>query len=125
MSRRPGTTVLSVNTILYTDRFESCVRFYDSLPGFESAFTNDWFVEFRAGDGACVSVADAQRTRIEAGGPDGLTLTFEVRDADAIHADLRAMGMETTAPRDHPWGARTFFVYDPDGRRLEFWSSAG
>ncbi len=124
MTKRTTADVLSVNTILYTARFEPCVKFYGSLPGFESTFSNDWFVEFRVGGGGCVSVADAGRTSVDAGGPAGLTLTFQVKDADEIHARLTALGMSATTPRNHPWGARTFFVYDPDDRRLEFWSSS-
>ncbi len=116
--------ILSANTILYSDRFDDCVAFYAALPGFEIAEKREWFVEFAVG-GAFLSVANARRTSLKAGGADGITLTFRVADADAAHAALAAGDFTTTNPVNHPWGARTFYVFDPDGRRIEFWSADG
>lgn len=112
----------AVNTILYTDRFDECRSFYQAMPGFAVNVSMDWFVEFRAGP-AFVSIAQASRTRIDAGDGTGLTLTFRVDDADVAHRALREAGFTPDEPGDHAWGARTFYLYDPDGRRIEFWSS--
>ena len=44
-----------------------------------------------------------------------------VRDADALHAELRGRGARVDAePVSHPWGLRDFCVHDPDGNRITF-----
>ncbi len=46
-------------------------------------------------------------------------------DADALHADLTARGVEFARDLgDTPWGVREFVVRDRDGRLLAFGSSA-
>lgn len=47
---------------------------------------------------------------------------FEVEDVDAFHARLVARGVEVKEPRDLPWRWRMFFVRDPDGHVLGFYS---
>ena len=115
--------VTAANTILYCGRFEDCVAFYADSLGFELIEKGDWFVEFRICESACLSLADETRTSIAGGRGRGVTLTFRVADADSTQAVLSARGVETT-PVKTTWGARTFFVFDPDGHRLEFWSSS-
>ena len=47
-----------------------------------------------------------------------------VEDADALHAEYTAKGVEfTRALGNVPWGAREFVVKDCDGRLLAFGSS--
>lgn len=113
--------VQSVNTILYCRHFDECLVFYGDVLGLPIAMRNEWFVEFRVGD-CHVSIADEKRASIKSSGGVGITLTFRVADADAVHAELVRRGAPATAPRTHPWGARTFYVFDPDGSRIEFWS---
>lgn len=43
---------------------------------------------------------------------------LEVDDADALHAEWSACVEISQAPRDEPWGARTFGVTDPFGNTL-------
>jgi len=112
------------NTILYSRRFADCVAFYGELLGLEVSHRIDWFVEFRVTDSTFVSVADAARTTIDSAGGAGITLTFKVADADAVHRRLTDLGAVATAPSDHPWGARSFYVFDPEDRRIEFWSAS-
>lgn len=114
--------IRAANTIVYCTDFQKCVAFYSELPGFTVAMQAEWLVEFRVADSAFVSVADASRTTIPSAGGNGLTLTFKVDDADAIHRLLSESGARITQPTVHPWGARTFYVFDPEGRRIEFWS---
>ena len=119
--------IRAANTIVYCTDFKKCVAFYSGLPGFTVAMKTEWLVEYRVADSAFVSVADASRTTIPSAGGKGLTLTFKVDDADAIHRLLSESGARITQPTDHAWGdhqsgARTFYVFDPEGRRLEFWS---
>ena len=55
---------------------------------------------------------------------DVLTVGLEVTDLEAARARRGAKGLHPTEIRDHPWGARVFYVSDPEGRRLEVWQSA-
>ena len=44
-----------------------------------------------------------------------------IEDADALHAEYAARGVEfTRVPADMPWGNREFVVKDCDGRLLAF-----
>ncbi|GJL81126.1 MAG: hypothetical protein DHS20C01_07600 [marine bacterium B5-7] len=110
------------NTILYCRHFEECVRFYRTVLDLEVVVEKSWFVEFKVTDNAYLSCADAQRTTIPPAGGDGLTLTFEITDVDGYHDELVRTGARLTQLVNHAWGARTFYVFDPDERRIEFWA---
>jgi catechol 2,3-dioxygenase-like lactoylglutathione lyase family enzyme len=44
------------------------------------------------------------------------TLTIEVADVDAVHANAVAAGLQLIYPlTSEPWGVRRFFVADPNG----------
>jgi uncharacterized glyoxalase superfamily protein PhnB len=44
-----------------------------------------------------------------------------VRDADALHAELKSKGANVQGePISHPWGLRDFYVLDLDGNKLGF-----
>lgn len=86
------------------------------------SFENEWFVEFVINDGARVSVADAARTRIDSAGGRGLTLTLKVTDLQAARAELEGRGLSPSPISRHPWGADVFYLVDPEGHRIEFWS---
>lgn len=45
----------------------------------------------------------------------------DVRDADALHAELVARGANVRGePVSHPWGLRDFQVLDLEGNRITF-----
>jgi catechol 2,3-dioxygenase-like lactoylglutathione lyase family enzyme len=51
----------------------------------------------------------------------GLHLEVNTTNVDEFYELLIAAGVEPTgAPRDRPWGERTFNVRDPDGNLIEF-----
>ncbi len=113
--------VRTTNTILYCRHWAATVAFYRDGLGLPLLFENDWFVEFGLGETARLSVADERRATIKSSAGAGITLTFEVEDVDAVHAALVATGLTPGAPRSHAWGARVFYLRDPEGHRLEFW----
>ncbi len=46
---------------------------------------------------------------------------FVVDDVDALHAEIRARGIQPDhPPADTPWGTREMTLLDPDGNRLRF-----
>ena len=111
-----------LNTLLYVRRFADCVAFYRDGLGLPRAFANAWFVEFSINAGACLSVLAKGSTRMRDTPFAAETLTFEVADADAAHSALLARDLAPGAVRRHGFGARVFYLRDPEGNRLEFWS---
>ncbi len=116
-------TPIRANTILYCHHWHATVAFYRDHLGFTPTFTCDWFVEFAITDTARLSVADERRATIKSSQGAGITITFEVDNADAVWATLQAAGLQPTPCRTHAWGARAFYLRDPEGNRLEVWSA--
>ena len=110
------------NTILYCRQWQPAVRFYREQLGLAVSFENEWFVEFALTEDSFLSVADAERATIAAVGGQGITLTLKVPDLEAARGQLAQQGVEPT-PIRHRWGSSVFYCYDPEGHRLEFWSS--
>jgi uncharacterized glyoxalase superfamily protein PhnB len=84
--------------------------------------TSDWFVEFQVSSTAYLSIADERRATIKSSRGEGVTLTFRVNSVDETWRQLSDCGMELGPIKNHPWGARVFYLHDPEGHRLEFWS---
>lgn len=112
----------STNTILYCHRWPETVDFYRHRLKLPITFSSDWFVEFQLTATAHLSIADAHRATIKTGNGAGLTLAFQVENADHIWQYLHDRGLALGPLKDHPWGARVFYFFDPEGHRLEIWS---
>ena len=106
---------------MYTDRWSETVAFYREVLSFAVEFENDWFIEFAAGPGVFLSLADAGRTSIAPGRGDGIVLSLQVDDVHALRSDLLNHGVEVAAVGIR-WGADVLDVRDPAGTRVEFWS---
>ncbi|MDR3630718.1 MAG: VOC family protein [Desulfocapsaceae bacterium] len=113
--------IRSANTILYCTRWQDTIAFYRDGLGLEITTALDWFVEFRLNGHARLSIADTAHTSLKSSAGQGLTLAMEVEDIDATRLVLEKQGLHPQAIRDHAWGARVFYIYDPEGNRLEFW----
>lgn len=110
------------NTIVYCRRWQPCVAFYRDGLGLEINFENDWFVEFVLNAGARLSVADARRASVESAEGRGVTVTLKVGDRAAAQRTLRERGLSPGEIRMHSFGADVFYLNDPDGNRIEYWS---
>jgi uncharacterized glyoxalase superfamily protein PhnB len=113
----------TANTILYCHAWAETVAFYQDQLGLPITFASDWFVEFALTESARLSIADERRATIKSSHGAGITLTFQVEDADEVWAAFQSAGLKPTPCRTHSWGARTFYLRDPEGNRLEVWSS--
>ncbi len=111
-----------MNVILYCRQWREAVAFYRDTLGFVPLLATDWLVEFEVGPGACLSVADARRTSIQPSGGAGITITFKVADVERLRHDLIERNVKVDPLRDTSLGGRAFFLRDPEGNRLEFWS---
>ncbi|MCC6457552.1 MAG: VOC family protein [Caldilineaceae bacterium] len=112
----------AANTILYCCAWAETVAFYRDQLELPINFASDWFVEFTLTSTARLSIADERRATIKSSHGAGITLTFQVADADEIWAAFQSAGLEPTPCRTHAWGARVFYLRDPEGNRLEVWS---
>jgi catechol 2,3-dioxygenase-like lactoylglutathione lyase family enzyme len=111
----------TANTILYCRRWEETVRFYRDGLGLPVVFATDWFVEFCLAADSRLSIADDARATVRSSGGAGITLSLQVEDIQAEHTDAERAGLEPTAIRAHPWRADTFYLFDPEGHRIEIW----
>ena len=110
-----------VNTILYCRRWAETVAFYRDALGFEISYQCEWMVEFYLFPNAFLSVADQSRTTISSSHGKGITLSFQINDLAAVHRDLNDLGLSPTSIRSQVMGADVFYLFDPEGTRIEFW----
>jgi catechol 2,3-dioxygenase-like lactoylglutathione lyase family enzyme len=113
----------TANTILYCQKWQETVAFYRDTLQLPITFASDWFVEFEIGGNARLSVANEQRSKVKTSQGAGITLAWQVENADETWLELQTRVLELEAVRNHAWGARVFYFYDPEGHRLEIWSS--
>ncbi|MEX2442181.1 MAG: VOC family protein [Alkalispirochaeta sp.] len=110
------------NTIIYCEHWLETVAFYRNILELSIAMQNDWFVEFRLTDGAMLSVADQSRTTIDSSRGADITISLWVEDVDDARTTLKQRGLSPGKVRSI-WGARAFYLVDPEGTRLEFWGT--
>ncbi len=111
-----------VNVILYCARWHETVRFYRDTIGFPARMMCDWLVAFDVAPNVHLSVADESATSIKSAGGAGITVTFKVPDVHGAWRRLTDKGVKVGAIRHSCLGGEAFFLHDPEGNRLEFWS---
>jgi catechol 2,3-dioxygenase-like lactoylglutathione lyase family enzyme len=109
------------NTILYCRNWKTTVEFYRDVLKLVVNHETEWFVEFQLFDSTYLSIANAAGTSIESAAGRGITISFQVEAVEVSHGRLRNMGIET-GPIKTIWGSRGFYMFDPEGHRLELWS---
>ena len=113
--------IKSANTILYCKKWEEMVAFYQTGLKLPITVSTEWFVEFKLTGTSRLSVADESHTSIKSGSGKGLTIGLQVADIVTTHSQLKGAGLNPTAIKE-VWGANAFYIFDPEGNRLEFWS---
>ena len=116
--------IKAANTIIYCSKWEETVRFYRDRLKLSVSFSTDWFVEFSLNAMSRLSIADEKRTSIKTSHGKGITLSWEVDRIERAWADTQKSGLEPTEIQKHPWGARAFHLFDPEGNRIELWQSS-
>ena len=113
--------IKSANIILYCKKWEEMVTFYKTGLALPITTSTEWFVEFRLTRTSRLSVADESRTSIKSSSGEGITIGIQVADAITFRAHLKNTGLNPTEVKE-VWGAKAFYVFDPEGNRIEFWS---
>ena len=109
------------NTILYCRKWKETVAFYRDVLELDVHFSNDWFVEFTLSNSARLSIANEECASIKSCGGKGTTVCFQVDDIQIMHTYLAELRVNPT-PIKAIWTSRAFYVYDPEGNRIELWS---
>lgn len=120
---RMDRNLITANTIMYCKQWDATVRFYRDGLRLPVLFSADWFVEFGLTETARLSIADEKHTSVKSCGNTGITITLQVRDIDTAREFASNMGLNPTEIRTHPWNARVFHLFDPEGHRIEMWES--
>jgi len=115
--------VISTNTILYCRRWQETLCFYRDGLSLKVNFITDWFVELVLSKNARISIADEKRTSIRTPDTHGITIALQVDDIDSAWNACINKALHPTEIKDHPWNARVFYVFDPEGRRIEIWQA--
>lgn len=114
---------LTTNIILYCKKWEETVHFYKNALAVRVLFSSDWFVEFSLNEKSRLSIADQARASIKTTGRKGITITLQVRDIDNVWYDFNKKALGPTPIKRHPWNANVFYVFDPEGHRIEVWQA--
>ena len=117
----PEQYFLTSNIILYCEKWEETTDFYSNRLGLPITFSCDWFMEFRLTDTSRMSIADEKKSRIKSPQKKGITVALQVRDIDAVRRSFSRKALKPTQIRDHPWNAKVFYLFDPEGHRIEIW----
>jgi lactoylglutathione lyase len=113
--------------ILFVDDLARSRAFYHEVLGLDIHFEDDVSVGFEV-EGLAFIVLQVDRANVQLRGEPTSTptsgatafLTTFTDDADGLHAELRARGVDFfQAPTDQPWGMRTAYFKDPDGHVWE------
>ena len=106
-------SIRRVVPVITTQSLDPSREFYVQLFGFEVAMDMDWIMSLASPTNPTVQIAVMTS---DATAPVHPQLTIEVSDVDAMHTEALRRGDEIVYPlTDEPWGARRFFVRDPNG----------
>jgi catechol 2,3-dioxygenase-like lactoylglutathione lyase family enzyme len=114
-------TIKRVNTILYCRHWENTVSFYRDVLSFSIHYQTQWFVEFRLMGDTYLSIANAECASIKSTNGGGITLSLQIEDVESTHLRLHGLGIKTGKIKS-VWGSQAFYIFDPEGHRLELWS---
>jgi catechol 2,3-dioxygenase-like lactoylglutathione lyase family enzyme len=115
-------TIESFHTVLFCREWDACVAFYRDVLGFPVADRKRGFVEFEVAPNARIGLIRSDGESAVNKNGRAFILSFRVADVEEVHKMLSEHSRETTAVKQHAWGARVFELRDPEGRRLEFWT---
>lgn len=115
--------LITSNIILYCKKWEETAHFYKKQLCLEVLFDTDWFIEFSLITNSRLSIADEKRSSIKSSSQKGITITLQVNNIEVVWNDFKKRDLKPTAISKHPWDAKHFYIFDPEGHRIEIWES--
>lgn len=98
---------------------ERSVRFYRDTLGLRLLMQQADFAYFDVGDNKMLFLDAAKGGRRVS--PEGTTLGFATHSVDEQYELLKARGVRPfEPPKNRPYGARSFYFFDPDGYTIEY-----
>jgi uncharacterized glyoxalase superfamily protein PhnB len=103
---------------------------FDVAPAFENSEFSEFVLTSKFRIAFFVPTGPTVRAFSVDGDRSSGSLGLTVRDVDAAYARLDALRAQYSitlsgAPKDHPWGERSFLLTDPDGNRWEITQAPG
>ena len=117
-------TILGAAPQFLVESLSGSLAFYEQRLGFSRDFVYEDFYASVSRDRAvihlkCAPKLEAERAHRRSG--EHLDAFLAVSGVDALHEELAGRGARITKPLERrPWGARDFYVEDPDGYILCF-----
>lgn len=116
------TQKMKLNAGILTEKLAETKKFYKEVLGFGVSFENDFYLLMHTPDkSAEISFLlpnhPSQKPIFQkAFNGNGVYLTIEVEDVDALYNQLKEQGVSFVVEiRDEPWGDRHFAILDPNG----------
>jgi len=107
-------SIRRVVPIIVSGNIEATKRFYLEFLGFHLVMDMDWIITFASPSNptAQINVVVNQEKIVD----HDQAITIEVDDVDQLYEKALEMKLDITKNiNDEPWGARRFFVKDPNG----------
>lgn len=105
-----------------TERMDESKKFYTDLLGLKLAMDMGFVATLVSPSNPTAQVTLLQAMPSPVPHP---TISIEVDDVDAVHAQAIALGLQPVYPlTDEPWGVRRFFIRDPAGTVINVLSHA-
>ena len=108
------------NIILYCKNWEECIIFYKEKLKLEINFSKSWFVEFSLNDFSKLSIANEEKATIKSAEGLGVTISLNIENINEYYLKLKEIELNPTKIKEI-WGSKSFYIYDPEGNRIEFW----
>ena len=113
---------MKLNAGILTTKLAETKKFYTEVLNFEVAFENEFYLLLQTpGGGDALSFLlpnhpTQQPFFHKPFNGQGMYLTIEVEDVDALYKDITNKNVNIEIPmRDEPWGDRHFAIQDPNG----------
>ena len=117
---------MKLNAGIVTSKLAESKRFYTEVLGFGVSFENEFYLLLQTPDhGAEFSFllpnhASQQPLFHAPFQGQGVYLTIEVEDVDALYQSIKQKGIPIKIElRDEPWGDRHFAIQDPNGVNID------
>ncbi len=113
--------------LIVTDKLDETRAFYKDTLNWEIAIDMDAYLQVRSAgeDGPELAFMAPDGVHPSYKG-EGVILSVPTQSADELHDDLAKKSVELLgAPKDQPWGWRSFAARDPSGVLLDFFHVTG
>ncbi len=117
-----NTKTMKLNAGVITEKLTETKQFYQDILGFSTTFENEFYLLLSTpGNQSQLSFLlpnhPSQQPLFQSRfAGEGMYLTIEVDDVDALYQSIKDKGVEIKIDiRDEPWGDRHFAIQDPNG----------